>query len=58
MKKPILALALAMSVFALTGAGAALAHECFNANRSAKGNEAANAREHLGGCDALRLLRL
>ena len=39
MKKPILALALAMSVFALTGAGAALAHECFNASRSAKGNE-------------------
>jgi hypothetical protein len=28
-------------VFALTGAGAALAHECFNANRSANGNEAA-----------------
>lgn len=42
MKKPLFALALALSVFAFTGAGAALAHECFNANRSAKGNEGAD----------------
>jgi len=42
MRKPILALALALSVFAVTGAGAALAHECFNANRSARGNEGAD----------------
>ena len=41
MRKPFFAVTLALSLFVLTGAGAALAHECFNVNRSDKGNEAA-----------------
>jgi hypothetical protein len=42
MRKPFISFGLALAIFALTGAGAALAHECYNASRSAKGNEGAN----------------
>ncbi|HEV8573522.1 MAG TPA: hypothetical protein VGR43_02330 [Dehalococcoidia bacterium] len=42
MRKPFISFGLALGIFALTGAGAALAHECYNASRSAQGNEGAN----------------
>jgi hypothetical protein len=42
LRKSVISFGLALAIFAVTGAGAALAHECFNASRSAKGNEGAN----------------
>jgi hypothetical protein len=42
LRKPFISFALALAIFAVTGAGAALAHECYNASRSAKGNEGAD----------------
>lgn len=41
MRKPMIAGLLALAMFALTGGGAALAHECFNTSRSEQGNAGA-----------------